>query len=108
MCLEEEEQVDLNYNEDNASYNENDVEVAQPQEETLEQLEADIEWSSVESADNIINAQVNNASRSACNSIDEDDDVDIDQSRGDATDNPENVPDSSASEKMTCPINGKE
>ena len=108
MCLEEEEQEDFSHNEHSASCEENDVEVGQPQEETLEKLETRIEWSSVDSTDNILNEQVNNASRSACNSIYEYDGVGIEQPRVDATDEPENERDISASEKMKFPINGKE
>lgn len=107
-CLQEEEQEDFSRNEHSASCEENDVEVGQPQEETLEKLETRSEWSSVDSTDNILNEQVNNASRSACNSIYEYDGVDIEQPRVDATDEPENVRDVSASEKMKFPINGKE
>ena len=75
------------------------MEVGQPQEETLEKFEADIDWSSVDSADEIMNVQVNNASRSACSSIHEDYGADIEKSRVDSTDKPENVRDSNVCEK---------
>lgn len=98
-CLEEDEQVDLSHNEHSVSCKENDVEVGQPQEETLGKFEADIDWSSVDSADEIMNVQVNNASRSACSSIHEDYGADIEKSRVDSTDKPENVRDGNVCEK---------
>lgn len=98
-CLEEDEQVDLSHNEHSVSCKENDVEVGQPQEETLEKFEADIDWLSVDSADEIMNVQVNNASRSACSSIHEDYGADIEKSRVDSTDKPENVRDGNVCEK---------